>query len=101
MVLGGLLASVTAPHRTHRKIEVPSAAGFHNMYRPGKPFEQEPWATLLWAVAVCLVAAGTFFLAYENGSYSISQRETLAALVWWTLAIGTLVGLLPRATPAA
>ena len=71
------------------------------MYRPSKPFEQEPWATLAWAMAVCLLAAGTFFLAYENGSYSISQRETLAALVWWTLAIGTLLGILPRATPAA
>jgi hypothetical protein len=69
------------------------------MYRPSKSFEQEPWTTLAWVVPVCLLAAGTFFLAYDNGSYGVSQRETLAALVWWTLAIGALVGLLPRANP--
>ena len=71
------------------------------MYRPGKSFGQDRGARAAWILPVLVLAAATFVVAYENGSYGISQRETLAALVWWALAIGTLLGLLPRATPVA
>ena len=67
------------------------------MYRPRKSFGQDISVALVWVLPALGLAAATFFVAYDNGGYSISERQTLATVIWWTLSIGLLFGLLPRA----
>ena len=43
-----------------------------------------------------LVAAAVFWVAYDNGSYSLESRNTLAIALWWALIAVVVFGLLPR-----
>ena len=43
-----------------------------------------------------LVAAGLFWVAYDNGSYSLASRSTLAIAVWWGFIVAIAFGLWPR-----
>jgi hypothetical protein len=52
-----------------------------------------------------VVAAATFGIAYDNGSYFLPSRNTLAIAIWWTVIVGIVLGLLtaknlPRASLA-
>ena len=58
--------------------------------RPGYP--RPGPGTLLSA----LVAAGLFWVAYDNGSYSLASRSTLAIAVWWGFIVAIAFGLWPR-----
>ena len=51
------------------------------------------------ALAV-VVAAALFWIAFDDASYELAGRTTLAIAVWWALALGLLLGLLsPRRLP--
>ena len=43
-----------------------------------------------------LVAAAVLWVAYDNGSYGLASRSTLAIVVWWGLIVGLVFGLLQR-----
>jgi O-Antigen ligase len=43
-----------------------------------------------------IVAAAFFWVAYDNGSYGLASRNTLAIVVWWAVAVAVVFGLLPR-----
>jgi tetratricopeptide (TPR) repeat protein len=43
------------------------------------------------------VAAATFVLAYDNGTFSLSARNALAVAVWWTIVLGLAIGAWPLA----
>jgi len=47
-------------------------------------------------VVTGLVAAAVFWVAYDNGSYGLESRNTLAIALWWALIVIALFGLLPR-----
>jgi hypothetical protein len=47
-------------------------------------------------LAAALVAAGLFWIAYDNGSYSLASRGTLAIAVWWGFIVALAFGLWPR-----
>jgi hypothetical protein len=52
-----------------------------------------------------VVSAATFEIAYDNGSYFLPSRNTLAIAVWWAVIVGIMLGLLiaenlPRASLA-
>jgi FtsH-binding integral membrane protein len=49
------------------------------------------------------VAAAVFVVAYNNGGYSESTRDTLAIGVWWLLILAVVLGVWPlvRIPPAA
>jgi O-Antigen ligase len=49
-------------------------------------------------VVTSLVAVATFLVAYDDGGYSLASRSTLAVWVWWTVALGLVLGLWPRAS---
>jgi hypothetical protein len=42
------------------------------------------------------VAAAFFWVAYDNGSYGLESRNTLAVAIWWALIVALVFGLLPR-----
>ena len=42
-----------------------------------------------------VVAGVVFWIAYDNGSYSLSSRGTLAVAVWWAVILGIVLQLLP------
>jgi hypothetical protein len=48
------------------------------------------------ALTVGIVAASLFWIAYDNGSYGIEGRDTLAIAIWWTVVVVIVFGLLPR-----
>ncbi len=49
-----------------------------------------------------LVAAAVTWIAYDNGSYSLSSRATVAIVVLWAIVLGVALGLLRvRGLPAA
>ncbi len=43
-----------------------------------------------------LAAAGTFWLAYDGGTYDLASRTTAAIVVLWALVVGVGAGFLPR-----
>ena len=43
------------------------------------------------------VAAATFALAYDNGTFSLSARNTLAVAVWWAIVLAVALGTWPLA----
>jgi hypothetical protein len=47
-------------------------------------------------VVTGLVAVAVFWVAYDNGSYSLESRNTLAIALWWALIVVVLFGLFPR-----
>jgi O-Antigen ligase len=46
-----------------------------------------------------LTAAILAILAFDAGSFSLTSRTTLAVVVWWTLGLTIVTGLLPRERP--
>lgn len=50
-------------------------------------------------IAFLAVAAGVFFVAFEDGAYDLVTRHQGGVLVWWLLALAVLAGLLPRTLP--
>jgi hypothetical protein len=71
------------------------------MYAPRKNFQKIPSAKLLGVVGILLTAGAIVAIGVHNGSYAIEPREVVATLVWWTLGLGVLTGLLPRASVPA
>src|SRR5215212_1158166 len=59
--------------------------------RPKRRVEPAGW----WASGALAVAV--FWIAYENGSSSLSARTVLAIAVWWAILLGVGLGFLPRA----
>lgn len=57
-----------------------------------------PLALARDAAATVGIAAGLFVVAYENGFFGAEARGGLAVAVWWSLALGTLVGVWRLAT---
>ena len=47
-------------------------------------------------LVAALVAAAFFWIAYDNGGYSLASRSTLAIAVWWGFIVALAFGLLPR-----
>jgi hypothetical protein len=43
------------------------------------------------------VGGGTFWLAYDNGAYGLVSRTSAGLVLWWTIAVGLVAGLWPRA----
>jgi len=43
------------------------------------------------------IAAALVWLAWNNGGYDATVRYGVTIVVWWTLGLGVLLGLLPRA----
>jgi O-Antigen ligase len=48
------------------------------------------------ALTIGIVAASLFWIAYDNGSYGIEGRDTLAIAIWWTVVVVIVFGLLPK-----
>ena len=48
----------------------------------------------LWAPAV---AAGVFWLAYDQGSYTLTSRNSIAVVVLWTIVLASAAGFWPAA----
>ena len=44
-----------------------------------------------------IVAAAVFYVAYEDGSYSLASRSAIAIAIWWTI----LVAVVARVWPVA
>ena len=57
------------------------------------PFGRQ-FATYLWAPAL---AAGVFWLAYDDGSYGLTSRNSIAVIVLWGLVLAWGVGFWPAA----
>jgi len=47
-------------------------------------------------LVAALVAGGLFWLAYDNGSYSLASRGTVAIVIWWGFIVVLAFGLWPR-----
>lgn len=43
-----------------------------------------------------LVAVAVFYVAYDDGSYSLASRSTIAIAVWWAILVGVGLGVWPR-----
>lgn len=50
-------------------------------------------------IPVVATAAALTYYALHRGSYSLTDRQQLAVLVWAAVAVAAIVGLLPRARP--
>jgi hypothetical protein len=46
-----------------------------------------------WVTAA--VGAATFYAAYDDGSYSVASRGTIAIAVWWAILLGVALGVWP------
>src|SRR5919204_5672032 len=42
------------------------------------------------------IAGVAFYVAYDDGSYDLSSRSTLAIAAWWTILLGVGLGIWPR-----
>jgi Flp pilus assembly protein TadD len=47
------------------------------------------------ALATTVLAASFFWIAYDDGSYSIGSRNALAMVVWWTVIVVLVFSLVP------
>jgi O-antigen ligase len=45
--------------------------------------------------ASALVAAAVFYVAYEDGSYSLASRSAIAIAVWWTILVAVVARVWP------
>lgn len=43
-----------------------------------------------------IVAVSLFWIAYDNGSYGVEGRDSLAIAIWWTVIVIVVFGLLPK-----
>jgi hypothetical protein len=68
------------------------------MFAPRKNSQNIPRSRLFEVIGVLLAAGAIVAIGVDSGSYSIEPREVIATLVWWTLGLGVLTGLLPRAS---
>ncbi len=53
-------------------------------------------STLGPALTVGIVAASLFWIAYDNGSYGVEGRDSLAIAIWWAVIVVIVFGLLPK-----
>ena len=50
------------------------------------------------ALALTVAVAGaTFWLAFDNGAYGLVSRTSAGLALWWTIGVGLVAGLWPRA----
>jgi len=49
-----------------------------------------------WALTA-VVALGTFALAYDEGAYPLTSRNSIAILALWLVGLGVATGFWPRA----
>jgi tetratricopeptide (TPR) repeat protein len=54
-------------------------------------------AVSVWA----LVGALVLYLALNSGGYDLVVRNQVGLVVWWTVLVGAICGLLPRRAPSA
>jgi hypothetical protein len=54
------------------------------------------WSTRVLAI---LSGLGLGYVAAEGGAYALIPRTETSVLVWWTLGLGVVLGLFPRARP--
>jgi hypothetical protein len=52
------------------------------------------------AVVFAAVAAAVVFYALRGGTYDLVLRQEAGVAIWWTIALGFAIGVLPRARPA-
>jgi hypothetical protein len=58
-------------------------------------------AALAGGAAVTLAVAVTaFWIAFDNGSYGLATRSSIAIVAWWVLALAVALGVLPLARPS-
>jgi hypothetical protein len=48
------------------------------------------------ALTTGLVAVAIFWIAYDNGSYGVESRNSLAIAIWWTVIVVIVFGLWPK-----
>ena len=48
------------------------------------------------ALTAGIVAASLFWIAYDNGSYGVESRDSLAIGIWWTVVAVIVFGLAPK-----
>ena len=53
-------------------------------------------STLGTALITGLVAVAIFWIAYDNGSYGVESRNSLAIVIWWTVIVVVVFGLWPK-----
>jgi hypothetical protein len=56
--------------------------------------------TLVGVAPGAIVATATFWLAYDGGTFGVAGRSAAAVIVWWALATGLALGVLPRTQPS-
>jgi tetratricopeptide (TPR) repeat protein len=54
------------------------------------------WTSLPGYLVVGVVAAAVFWIAYDDGSYRLASRATIAIAVWWGVVVGLGLGLLSQ-----
>lgn len=55
---------------------------------------------LRYLVTAGLIAVAFFWIAWDNGSYGLESRNTLATAIWWTVIVVIVFGLLPSEAPS-
>jgi hypothetical protein len=68
--------------------------------RTARPPARRTEARLTRVLPVALTVAvgdATFWLAYDNGAYGLVSRTSGGLVIWWTIAVGLVAGLWPRA----
>jgi hypothetical protein len=62
----------------------------------------EPWLERHRELPITFGLSALFFwLAYDNGSFTVVSRTSLAIVIWWTIGMGFIVRLWPRARPTS
>ena len=56
-----------------------------------RPRSVEAW------ILTALVALGTFALAFDEGTYPLTSRNSVAILALWLVGVGVATGFWPRA----
>jgi len=77
-----------------------------NLTQPGAETAQHDASAARAAVlslrgigTVLVVAAVTFWLAYDNGTFTVPSRSAAGIVVWWAIVVGLATRMLPRSRP--
>src|SRR5437879_446493 len=73
------------------------AAAHRAAYGTGEAHEDRATTLLLVRAAAlpAAVAATVFGLAFSNGTYGVTARDSVAVAVWWLLALAIGTGAMP------
>ena len=52
---------------------------------------------LLNPLAIAAIAGGVFWLAYDEGTYTLTSRNSVAVIVLWGLVLASALGFWPAA----